>query len=211
MGGGGKNDKPDNPLGDVVERFAEQSDPLRKRLAQRYMGFLGYDPKFNAKGKRVGYQPSDTPGFDVTQMPTYWPMRNQTEDQYGVATEQLIGNMAPGGGLDRNLSNMAQSRARSISDIGGQLAGDEYNKVFNFATGAVQPAAALAGQQMQSNAMEGAGKSGGLGSLGSGIGMMIGMGLGGPPGAAAGGAAGGKAGKAGGGGGSQLYFGEDGW
>lgn len=206
---GGNKDQPNNPLENVIDNYADQSRPIRGRLAKRYMGFLGYEPKFNEKGKRIGYQPSDVPGFDVTQMPTYWPMRNQAEDQYGVATEQLIGNMAPGGGLDRNLSNMAQSRARAISDIGGQLASDEYNKVYNFATGAIQPATALAGQQMQANAMEGAGKSGALGSLGSGIGMMIGMGLGGPAKETAD-ASGSKKGSTPSPSG-QLFYGEDGW
>jgi len=90
MGGGGKNKqkKQDNPYGDAIEKYTDQTAGLRKNLAKRYQNFVtGEDP------------------FDVTQMPTYWPMRNQADDAYAQANEQIIGNMAPGGGMGRSLAN----------------------------------------------------------------------------------------------------------
>jgi hypothetical protein len=162
MGGGGKNkQKQDNPYGDAIEKYTNQTAGLRKTLAKRYQNFVtGEDP------------------FDVTQMPTYWPMRNQADDAYAQANEQIIGNMAPGGGMGRSLANSSLGRARSISDIGGSLGADFLNKAHSMATGSILPSTQLASSQLAANAQESAGKSGALGGLGQGVGYVLGSGKG---------------------------------
>lgn len=69
----------------------------------------------------------------------YGAMRNDIEDQYGVAKQNIIANTPGGGGLAANLAGLENQRARSLGLGAAGLANDLYNqqmsRAFAFGTG----------------------------------------------------------------------------
>lgn len=171
MGGKGGDDKASRKAMRIADDIWDNVRPLNRDFTKQFRNFM-------------------SGGYDPMQNPVYQAGRNAMEDQFQVAQDQIIANMAPGGAMDAGLNDLYTGRARGIGELAAQVAQDEYNKAYGMATMSPQQSLSslgqLAGQQAMSNAQQQAGKYGMMGDIGQGAGMLIGMSKGGPAGAAAG-------------------------
>lgn len=117
--------------------------------------------------------------FDPAQSPVYDPMKYMLESGYQQSRENILANTgATGGQLDQMMAETETKRARDLGSLGSQLAMDEYNKIFQLATGQ-QPTSALGNltnlgiSEAGAAANAAAGKSAGTGSALAGIGSII--------------------------------------
>ena len=115
---------PQDTLNAITKLFWEQSDPARRNILQRGVNFLWGD-------------------FDPSQSPAYAPGKNALEGQYGAARENILASMPSGGALYSALGDLEGARADSLTNLDSAMAQDEYNKIYQLATG--MPATALTG------------------------------------------------------------------
>jgi hypothetical protein len=156
-GGGGE----DNPYAEVAANIAQQifeeTTPMRQNIVGRGEQFLEGD-------------------FDPTASPIYNPMRKGVEGQYNVARENVISSLPQGGGLQQGLADVETGRADALSAVTGQIAQNEYNKIFGYATGTpiqsisgLNQAGGIVANQL---AAEDQGKGAATGGLMQGLGML---------------------------------------
>ena len=129
--------------------------------------------------------------YDYSASPMWGASKAAAEDQYGLARENLMENLPTGGSLNQGLTDIAGSRARTLTDEASKIAQDEYNKIYGYATGmpstaiqglgtaaglenalsvaGIYSAAGLAGQKLNAQAIEDAGKNEAMGDIGYGL------------------------------------------
>jgi hypothetical protein len=167
--GGGKGE-PDMPeSSQIASRIAQDmyysTEPIRQTIINRGRDFLR------------GRGPTGAPGFSITHAPAYRVVRPNIEDQYQVARENLISNVPSGGALTQALGDLESNRAQSLQQLMGNIAMDEYNKIFGLATGTAPSSATtlatIGGQQAQAQMGAESNKVNAMGDLGLGIGMLL--------------------------------------
>lgn len=145
----------------LAQQLVGETSPLRRSLINDANQFM------------VG-------GRDVTSLPEFGAAKSVMEPQFANARESIIASTPEGGGLTSALAELEGSRARSLTEITGALAGSEVDRATQLATfGTAQgssglgSAAAIQAQRAAAEAQSNAGKSGGLGSaLGGGLGYL---------------------------------------
>lgn len=148
-------------LSDKVTKIYKEQGPTRNKVYQRTADFMN---------NNLGY----------TTHPWYQTGKAGVEEQYGIAKDQILANIAAGGGLDSALKDVELSRAKSLTDLMGQIAMDEYNKAYGVAMNAPQviQGYGTAGQILasgdQARASGQAAQSQLMGQIGSSIGMIAG-------------------------------------
>ena len=164
MGDGGKDggsNKASKTASKMAKGYYDDTDPMRQTMIGNFENFLDG-------------------GYDVAQNPVWGAGRDVIENQYDVARENVIGNIPRGGALQDQLGGVEEARAGALGQLGGNVAQDEYNKLYGMATGAPGQAmgtmSGLAGQQAMANSQTQAGKYGALGDLGMGAGYVLGAG-----------------------------------
>jgi hypothetical protein len=162
MGDGGKEadtPKASKTASKIAKAYYKDTDPMRQTMIGNFENFLDG-------------------GYDVAQNPVWGAGRGVIEDQYDVARENVIGNMPKGGALTDQLAGVEESRASALGQLGGNVAQDEYNKLYGMSTGApgqaMGPLAQVGGQQAMANAQQQSGKFGALGDMGMGAGYVLG-------------------------------------
>lgn len=146
----------------IAQKMFEQTNPLRENLVERYTKFL-------------------TPGrFRVTQSPLWQPGKQALETAYRQAQQNITSSIPAGGALLESLAGAETSRAKDLTSLAGQIAQDEYGKVYGMATGT--PQTSLAGlstaasgeaSAQQALAAQNAAKQSMFGDLGMGTGMIL--------------------------------------
>lgn len=104
-------------LSQIASSLYSQTAPNRKLILDRQNQFL--------KGN-----------LDVTNTPMFGALKNATDQQFGRAEENILANTAGGGALTAALAGNEYAKANTLTQGIGNIAQDEYNKAFGFATGA---------------------------------------------------------------------------
>jgi hypothetical protein len=159
----GKYGDEDNKKTDMAKNIAAslylQTDPARQKIIDRGTSFLEGD-------------------LDPRESPMYGPMKQATESSYNQARENILGNMPSGGGMASALAENEFSRAGNLSRAAGNIASDEYSKIYGFATGAPQTSlsglTSLAGIDAQKNMANNQAKWNAAGGMGTGLGLLLG-------------------------------------
>jgi len=146
----------------LAEKLVNQSDPLREQLFQQSGDFLSGD-------------------FDVSSLPQFAGIKNNIEQQFGRAQDNIIASTPEGGGLTEALVGANVGRAGATANAIGALGDAEINRALQLATfGAAQgnsgfgQAGSTAAGLAQAESQRNAGKNSGLGSAAGGIaGSMI--------------------------------------
>jgi len=73
--------------------------------------------------------------MDVTGTPQYAALKDQTEQQYGQAKNNLLETVQPGGSLTNALSGLERARASSLVQGAGDISNQELSRAFAFGTG----------------------------------------------------------------------------
>ena len=135
----------------LAQQLINQSNPTRQALFTDSNAFLA--------GNR-----------DVTSLPEFAAIKSATESQFGRARDSVIGSTPEGGSLTAALANLEGTRANSLVQGTGALAGDEVNRAVQLATfGAAQgnsglaSAAATQAARANAEAQQNAAKSTGVG------------------------------------------------
>jgi hypothetical protein len=89
--------------------------------------------------------------FDPSTSPAWAPTKNMAEQQYSSAKQDIMGNTPKGGALLRELSGANMDKARTMVNQSGNIAQDEYNKIFGLATGAGTTAAGILNPAVAAN------------------------------------------------------------
>ena len=158
----GKDNNNSNPYqaqaSNIYNQLYQETSPIRQQLIGRGTNFL--------QG-----------GYDYTQSPAWQPTKLAAERNYQTAQKDMMSNLPRGGGLQEALAKNITGRADTLTNAAGQIGMDEYNKVYGLGTGGGYQSAAgltgLAGQQAAMNAQQNAAKSGAMGDLGMGAGMIL--------------------------------------
>ncbi len=111
-------------LSQIASSLYSQTDPNRRLILDRQNQFL--------QGN-----------LDVANTPMFGALKNATDQQFGRAQENILANTAGGGALTAALAGNEMAKAGTLTQGIGNIAQDEYNKAFGFATGA--PAQAMQG------------------------------------------------------------------
>ena len=156
---------------------ADQAAIAQTRLAQQLVGEVTplRQDLIGQAGEFVGGD------RDVTGLPEFRSAKSASEAQFNRARDNIIGSTPTGGGLTAALAGLEGDRASNQVAFTGDIAGNEINRAlqlatFGTATGAQTGGQAgfLQGQRAQSEAMQNAGKSQGVGSLaGAGLGGLL--------------------------------------
>ncbi|HEY6225407.1 MAG TPA: hypothetical protein VIW26_16610 [Gemmatimonadales bacterium] len=157
-----KNEDPSNPSADALAKIAtdlyNKTDPIRTNLIGRSNDFLSGN-------------------LDVTKSPMFGSLKSALDTQFARARDNTLARTAPGGSLVSALTNLEGDRARTMTQGVGDIADQELNRAYGFATGLLPQTTAglgtaagiqaqtLAGQQAQSAAA----KNG----AGAGVGMLL--------------------------------------
>jgi len=187
VGGMQRSDYTINYHGDVGDNPANASLKHRVRTGIATPAELQRAVSIGLVNPSEGWAEEKPKVFDVTASPMWDPTKMQAERSFDVAMDNILSQLAVGGGMNEAITDLNIGKASTLTSLAGQIAQDEYNKIYGLAAGAPQTTlgglggassamASLAGQQAQASSMESAGKAGGLGSLGSGLGFMIGAG-----------------------------------
>ena len=159
MGDKGGDDYSDR-ASKLAKKLYKDTVPIRRELIPGWQNFLQGD-------------------YDVSSNPVYGAGKSQIESQYDVARQNILSNLPSGGQLNEALVDTDVRRADALGGLAAQIAQDEYNKIYGFATGSPQASlssmTSLAGSQAAAQAQETAGKYGAVGDIGGGLGMMFGM------------------------------------
>lgn len=151
MGDKGGNTYAADTAAQIAYQMFTESEPLRSQIIGRGERFLG-----------------DEGAFDVTQSPMWAPGKAAAEDVYSAAQEGILANLPRGGALQESLAETERGKARTLTDLAGQIAMDEYNKAYGLATLTPQQSLAglssLAGSEAMAQATE---QAAGLGLIGS--------------------------------------------
>lgn len=174
-----------SPLGDALdlgkygENGGEGMDPsnLASQMALDYYNITA-PARTNILDRGQAFLEGD---FDPTESPVYDPSRRAIEGQYQQARQNVIAGSPSGGALQTNLANVEMGRAGNIGQMAGQVANEEYNRIYGAAFGAPQTSisglSGLGSSQIaadaQQQAAETMGKYGAMGNMGAGAGMML--------------------------------------
>lgn len=108
-------------LSQIAGSLYSQTDPNRRLILDRQNQFL--------RGN-----------LDVANTPMFGALKNATDQQFGRAQENILASTAGGGALTSALAGNEIAKANTLTQGIGNIAQDEYNKAFGFATGAPQQA-----------------------------------------------------------------------
>lgn len=143
----------------ILNQLYQETTPIRQNLISRGTNFL-----------------SPQGGYDYTQSPAWGPAKLAAERNYQTARNDILGNLPRGGALQDALAQNTMAKADTLTRAAGQIGLDELNRVTGMAGGGYQSATGLSGlasQQAATNAQQNAAKSGAMGDIGLGAGMIL--------------------------------------
>ncbi len=149
-----------NQSQNIINALFAQTDPARQAIIKRGTNFL-----------------TGSPAFDVTQSPVWAPAKLGAERNYEQSRQNILANLPRGGVLEDALARNAMGKADTMTNMAGTIGQDEYNKIYGLATGTVPQAisglTSLANVQAGANAQQNSAKTGALGDIGLGAGMIL--------------------------------------
>lgn len=186
----GGSDVPENKyakqLGEITKRNYYASRPTQGGVMKSLQEFLGVPYTGSYEFSPADLMNVDTSQWDYTKSPAWAPGKMSSEIAYRQAQQNALANLPAGGVLDEAMMRTELDRARNLTNLGGQIGQDMWNKAFGVATQSpgqtMQGLGGAASAQAAANqaaASEKGAKSGALGSLGTGVGYMLGGPLGG--------------------------------
>lgn len=149
-----------NQSQNILNALYAQTDPARQNIISRGTSFL-----------------QNPGGYDYTQSPI-WPVSKlAAERNYQTAQNNILSNLPRGGVLEDAIARNAMAKADTLTNAAGTIGMDEYNKIYQLATGTAPATVAglntLANQQATQNMQEYSAKTGALGDIGLGAGMIL--------------------------------------
>lgn len=116
--------------------------------------------------------------YKPSQSPAYASGRNNLEDSYSAAKQDILAQTAKGGGQSTALGDLSVSRAKGLTDLTSDIYADEYNKAYQVGTGstATTQSGLSSATSSLSNvaAAESSAKNGMMGDFGTAAGSYLG-------------------------------------
>lgn len=127
MGSGPKESKASKTQARLAEQLFQQTQPIRTALFDRSNDFLSGD-------------------MDVMGTPTGMAYKSAADRSFNRAKDNIIGRVAPGGGLVSALAGLEGDRAASMTAGAGQIYDSELSRALALGTGVTGTSLSSLGQ-----------------------------------------------------------------